>query len=282
MITWWYQLVEYLLPFSWTTYLFMKNALLAILIITPVFALLGTMVINNRLTFFTEVMGHSALTGVAIGVILGLQDPTLPMILTAIFLAFAINLLKDITQTSTDTILGVFLAFMVALGIVILSRNGGFAKYTTYLIGDILSITSSQIISLIIILVLVLLYWYFLGNKLYLSSIHSSLARTRGINIFLIETSFSILLAFVIMISIRLVGVLIINSLLILPAAASRLIARNIHSYTLWAVFISIISGIAGLITSYYWETASGATIVLFSVFFYTLAIMISKRKMIL
>ncbi len=279
MMHWWYQVLEQLLPFSWVSYMFMKNALLAILLITPAFALLGTMVINNRLTFLTEVMGHSALTGIALGVILGIQNPTAPMIGLAIVLAIAINLIKDFTKTPTDTVLGVFLAFMLSLGIVILSRNGGFAKYTNYLIGDILSISSTQIIALLVILLLVFMYWYFLGNKLFLTSVHSSLARTRGINTLLIETSFSILLAIVIMLSIRLVGVLIINSLLILPAAASRLISKNIHTYTRWAVLISMVSGVTGLITSYYWETASGATIVLFTVLFYVVAIIVSSLK---
>lgn len=279
MMHWWYQGLEQFLPFSWVSYVFMKNALLAILLITPAFALLGTMVINNRLTFLTEVMGHSALTGIALGVILGIQNPTLPMIVLAIVLAIAINLIKDFTKTPTDTVLGIFLAFMVSLGIVILSRNGGFAKYTTYLIGDILSISSAQIMALLVILLLVFMYWYFLGNKLFLTSVHGSLARTRGINTLLIETSFSILLAIVIMLSIRLVGVLIINSLLILPAAASRLISKNIHTYTLWAVLISMVSGVAGLITSYYWETASGATIVLFAVLFYVVAIIVSSLE---
>ncbi len=274
----WYRLLD-MLPFSWTHYVFMKNALLAILLVTPSFAILGTMVVNNRMAFFTDVLGHSALTGIAIGVLLGFHDPTLPMIAVAVVLAVSINLLKDTTRASVDTVLGVLFAFIVALGIVILSRQGGFIKYTSYLIGDILAVSPQQIAWFFVIAAVVLAYWYIAGNAMILTSVNSSLARSRRVNTFLIETSFTILLALVVIVSIRLVGILIINSLLILPAAASRNLARNMHSYTLGAVIISILSGIAGLIVSYYWGTASGATIVLFAAACYGISALFGRRR---
>ena len=277
IINLWYRLVD-MLPFVWTHYAFMKNALLAVLLVTPCFALLGTMVVNNRMAFFTDVLGHSALTGIAIGVLLGFHDPTLPMIAIAVVLAVSINLLKDTTRASVDTVLGVLFAFIVALGIVILSRQGGFVKYTSYLIGDILVVSPQQIAWFFIIAVVVLAYWLTAANAMILTSVNTSLARSRRINTFLIETSFTILLALVVIISIRLVGILIINSLLILPAAASRNIARNFHTYTAWAVIISVFSGVAGLIASYYWGTASGATIVIFSAVCYGLSALLGRR----
>jgi zinc transport system permease protein len=260
----WYRLLA-VLPFGWTHYNFMNNALLAVLLVTPAFALLGTMVVTNRMVFFTDVLGHSALTGIAIGVLLGFHDPTLPMIVLAVALAVGINLLKDITGTSMDTVLGVLFAFIVALGIVILSRQGGFVKYTNYLIGDILAVTPGQIAWFFVIAAVVLVYWHIAGNAMVLTSVNPSLARSRRVNAFFIETSFTVLLAIVVIVSIRLVGILIINSLLVLPAAASRNLSRSMLSYTLGAVIISIFSGVTGLIVSYYWGTASGATIVLFA-----------------
>jgi len=273
----WYRLVS-IFPFSWTHYNFMNNALLAVLLVTPLFALLGTMVVNNRMVFFTDVLGHSALTGIAIGVLLGFHDPTLPMIILAVILAVGINLLKNVTRASMDTVLGVIFAFIVALGIVILSRQGGFVKYTSYLIGDILAVTPKQIGWFFLLAVVVLVYWHIAGNAMIITSINSSLARSRRVNTFLIETSFTVLLAIVVIVSIRLVGILIINSLLVLPAASSRNFARNMHSYTLGAVIISIFSGIVGLIVSYYWGTASGATIVLFASGCYGISALLGKR----
>lgn len=273
MIEIWYKLLG-AFGFSWLQYDFMKNALLAVLLITPCFALLGTMVVNNRMAFFTDVLGHSALTGIAVGALLGFFDPTLPMIAVAVVLAVAINLLKNATRGSMDTVLGVFFAFIVALGIVILSRQGGFVKYTGYLIGDILVVSPQQIFRFILLAVVVLAYWYLAGNAMVLTSVNPSLARSRGINTFIVETGFTILLAIVVIVSIRLAGILIINSLLVLPAAASRNLGRNMHSYTVWAIIISVFSGIAGLIASYYWGTASGATIVLFASACYGLSLL--------
>ncbi len=278
MIETWYKLVDLLLPFDWGQYIFMKNALLAILIITPIYAVLGTMVVSNRMAFFTEVLGHSALTGIAIGVVCGIHDPTWPMIAIAVCLAVAINIFKDRTRASTDTVLGVFLAFMVALGITLLSRQGGFVKYTKYLIGDILAVSPGEITWLVVIFVAVLVYWCVASNALMLTSVNSSLARSRRIKVFLVETSFTILLAVVVMMSIRLVGILIINSLLVLPAAASRNFARNTRSYTLWAIIFSMVSGVVGLVASYYWGTASGATIILFSVGCYVISAVFLKH----
>lgn len=266
MIDIWYGLADYLLPHDLARYVFMKNALLAVLLVTPVFGVLGTMVVSNRMAFFTEVLGHSALTGIGIGVLLGISDPTLPMIAIAVALAFLVNLLKDMTHSSMDTVMGVFLAFMVALGITILSRQGGVVKFTTYLIGDILAVTPAQIAWLAVLFIIVFVYWYFAGNALILTSVSGSLARSRMIRTFFVETSFTILLAVVVMVSIRLVGILIINSLLVLPAAAARNAARSISSYTVLSICISVFSGICGLFASYYLGTASGATIVLFSV----------------
>ncbi len=260
----WYNLVN-MLPFEWAHYVFMKNALLAVLLVTPLFALLGTMVVSNRMVFFTDVLGHSALTGIAIGVLLGFQDPVLPMLLLAVLLSVGVNLLKNMTRASMDTVLGVLFAFIVALGIVILSRRGGFAKYTGYLIGDILTVTPAQIGWLLAIAAAVMIYWLAAGNAMIFTSVSPSLARSRKVDTFWVETSFTVLLALVVILSIRLAGILIINSLLVLPAAASRNVSRNMHAYTAWAVVISLFSGISGLIVSFYWGTASGATIVLFA-----------------
>jgi len=260
-------------------YIFIKNALLAVLLVTPVFGVLGTMVVSNRMAFFTEVLGHSALTGIAIGILCGIQDPTLPMIAIAVVLAVLVNILKGMTRASMDTVLGVFLAFMIALGITILSRQGGFVKFTTYLIGDILAVAPRQIAWLTALFVIVFVYWYFAGNALILTSVSGSLARSRRIRTFLIETSFTILLAVVVMVAVRLVGILIINSLLVLPAAAGRNVARSMGSYTALSIAISMLSGIAGLFASFYWGTASGATIVLFAVGCYAISALTGRIR---
>lgn len=268
-----------ILPFDWAHYQFMKNALAAIILIAPLYALIGTIVVNNRMSFFSDVLGHSALTGIAFGVILGIAQPFWAMLTFMIIAAVMINVLKNVTQSSSDTALGVFFAIAVGAGVAILSKGGGFNKFTVYLIGDILTVSSRQIMALGLILFCVVLYWFFFGNNLILMSVNPVLARSRGIHVFLMEISFSVLLAIVVALSIRMTGILIINSLLILPAAAARNIAGNIRGYVFFSIVISLVSGVSGLITSYYAGTAAGATIVLFCAGFYVLSAGVRKYR---
>lgn len=260
-----YQVMDLLLRFDWAGHDFMKNALLGVLLVTPAFGLLGTMVVNNRMAFFADALGHSALTGIAIGVLAGLGQPLWSMILFSILLSFAIMAVKRANTASTDTIIGVFSSSAVALGIVLLSRSGGFAKYSAFLIGDLLSISASDLLLLAITLAAIVVLWFLVFNKLLLVSVNPSLAHSRGIRVGLYDTLFTVVTAVVVTVSIQWVGVLIISSLLVLPAAAARNVAKNIRQYHFYAVVIAVFSGISGLILSYYWDTASGATIVLIS-----------------
>ncbi len=118
-MTFWYSLVDMLLPFEWARPLFMKNALLGVLLVTPLFGLLGTMVVNNRMAFFSDALGHSALTGIALGVLLGIRQPLWSMVFFSILLSVVILIVKNANTASTDTVIGVFSSTAVALGIVL-------------------------------------------------------------------------------------------------------------------------------------------------------------------
>ncbi len=258
-----YSIMDTLLPFEWAGHIFMKNALLGVLLVTPIFGLLGTMVVSNRMAFFSDAIGHSALTGIAIGVLLGFGQPLWSMIVFSVLLSLAIMAVKKANTASTDTIIGVFSSTAIALGVVLLSRSGGFTKYSAFLIGDLLSISATDLAMLCVTFVAVVALWFLLFNKLLVVSVNPSLARSRGIRVNLYETVFAVVTAVVVTVSIQWVGVLIISSLLVLPAAGARNIARNSRQYHFFAVAIALVSGVSGLIASYYWDTASGATIVL-------------------
>ncbi len=258
-----YSLIDTLLPFQWLSPVFMKNAFLAIIVACPLFGMLGTSVVSNRMSFFSDAIGHSALTGIALGVILGIRDVTISMIVFSLLLGFAIISVKIKGKSSSDTIIGVFSSTAVALGIVLLSAGGNFAKYQKYLVGDILSIQPEEILMLVVAALILLSVWVVFYNKMLLVSMHSVFAKSRGIKTFLIEQIFALLTAVIVTVSIRWTGLLVINSLLVLPAAASRLVSRSTGRYTLLAVIFSMASGIAGLALSYQFNTASGATIVL-------------------
>ncbi len=272
-----YHIMEMLLPFSWIEYDFMKNAILAVLIITPLFGILGTMIVNNRMAFFSDALGHSAITGVAIGTIFGITNTNISMLLFAIVFAVFLNKIKRRKTVSTDTVISVFASLSMAIGLVILSRGGDFAKYSALLVGDILSIHVQEILMLFIILILTLVFWLFGFNRLYAISVNESLAKSKNINARVMEDLFSIIIAIIVMSSVKWVGILIINALLILPAAASRNMSSNVREYHLFSIMISVFSGITGLIFSFYLGTATGPTIVIISSILFFLTFFIKE-----
>lgn len=273
-----YKILENILPFTWIEYDFMKNALIAIIIITPLFGILGTIIVNNRLAFFSEALGHSALTGIAIGVIFGIWDTNFSMVIFATAFALFLNKIRRKKTISTDTIISVFSSFSSAIGLVILSRGGNFSKYSSLLVGDILSITNIEIIYLIIVFIVTMTFWCICFNKLHAVSINEALARSKNIRVNLIDNIFVVLIAFIVMFSIKWVGILIINALLILPAASSRNLASNMREYHLFSVLISLFSGILGLILSYYNNIATGPTIVIIASIFFFITLGVSGK----
>lgn len=258
-----YQCIDAILPFSFLQYQFMKNAFLAILIISPLFTLLGAMAVNNKMAFFSDALGHSALTGIAIGVLLGFKDPLLCMLGFGILLSLGISTIKSYGTTSADTIISVFSSCSMAVGIVILSQNGSFAKYSAYLIGDVLTVQPKALLPLLGMLLLTYCVWIRIYNQLLLTSIHGSLASSRGVRTRLLENLFVVLVSIAVMLSVQVIGVLTINALLILPAAAARNVACNIRQYHSIAFCFSLFSGICGLALSFYFDTAAGAAMVL-------------------
>jgi zinc transport system permease protein len=258
-----YKIMETVLPFSFMQFDFMKNALLAVLLLTPLFGMLGTMAVNNKMAFFSDALGHSALTGIAIGVVLGIGNPIVCMVIFGILFGLGIRKVKSSAKASSDTVISVFSSASIAIGIVILSQNGGFAKFSSYLIGDILTVSPSYVKILAVVLIATYIVWYFLFNKLLLTSINPSLSASRGIKNAVVENIFVVLLATVVMLSIKQVGILTINSLLILPAASARNIASNSRQYHISATIIAMVCGVLGLILSFYMNTSAGASMVI-------------------
>lgn len=274
-----YNIMETLLPFTWVQYDFMKNALLAVLLITPLLGMLGTMAVNHNMAFFSDALGHSALTGIALGVILGIDNELISMVAFGILLALIITKVRSAGTASADTVISVFSSAAIALGLVILSVGGGFSKYSSYLIGDILSVTSSEILILAVTLVCVTIIWAFIYNKLTLVSINRELAASRGVRVALIENIFVVLVAVVVMLSIKWVGVLLINSMLILPAACARNFSTNSRQYLFSSVGLSLVAGLGGVISSFYLNTSAGATIVLISAILFFISYIFRKKK---
>lgn len=267
-----------LLPFEFLQYTFMKNAIIAILLVTPIFAILGTMIVNQKMAFFSDSLGHSAICGIAIGTIFGITNTDLSMILFASVFAILLNYVKYKVYYGADTIISVFSSLAIAIGLAILNTTGSFNQYSNILVGDILSINWTEICYLFFTFIAIFIFWYYTFNKLHSISINKSLATSKGIKVKLIDNIFVVLIAIIVMISIRWIGILLINSLLILPAASSRNIAKNMRQYHLFAVLISVFSGITGLIISYYYNIPTGPMIVIFSGGIYFITVLIKGK----
>ena len=175
--------------------------------------------------------------------------------------------------------ISVFSSTSVAAGLLILARGGKFAKYSSLLIGDILAVTPQDLFWLLLALVVTLILWALLYNPLLLTSVDPWLARSRGIRARLVECVFVVMVAVAVMLSIRWVGVMLINALLILPAAAGRNLARSARQHAAWSVGLALLCGLVGLTLSYYWDTSAGASIVLVSALCFAISFAVKKIR---
>ncbi len=278
----WYALVS-LLPFDWAAadgLRFMKDALLAILVVTPLFGLLSTMVVESRMAFFSDALGHSAFTGMAIGALCGLTEPVWAAVVFAVVIALLFTLVRQRTHMASDTAISVFSSAAVALGI-FLSTLGGqsFTKFNTLLIGDILSVAPAEIGLLALLLVLLVLLWLTSFNQMMLSSVHQALADSRGIRVVWKNFLFTAAIAVVVTITMSWVGLLVINALLVLPGAAARNVAKNLPQYHLVSILGGLICGVAGLMLSYRLGTSTGASITLLLALWFFVSLAFRGRR---
>ena len=234
---------------------FMKNALLAVLLLGPLFGLLSTMIVTGKMSFFSDALGHSGFTGIAIGVLCGAVQPIYFAVGLSVLFALLFSFVRSRTSQSADTIIGVFSSTAVALGIFIVTLGGrSFTKFNRYLIGDILSVSPQEIGLLALVLLAVVLLWVFGSNRLVLTAVHPHLASSSW------------------------VGLMVINSLLVLPAAASRNLARNLRQYHLLSVLSALVCGLLGLCAAYWLGCSAGATIALLLAVYFAVSFALRNR----
>ncbi|HGE70548.1 TPA: metal ABC transporter permease [Candidatus Poribacteria bacterium] len=261
-----YNVIGQILPFTWLEPTFMKRALLALLVISPICAMMGVLMVNFRMSFFSDAISHSAFTGIALGVLFNV-NPYLTMILFGAIVGIGITRAKRGTELSIDAVIGVFFSAAVALGIAIVSAKKGLTRnLQSFLYGDILAISDSEILWFIGFFILIVLFMIYSYNKLMLMGINDNVAKVSGIAVQNYEYFFAILLALTITFSIRAIGILLVTAMLIVPASAGRNFARSAIEMFWYSIIISIFSAIVGLALSYYFDSATGATIILIAV----------------
>ena len=275
----WYWLCD-LIPLEMLRCDFMRNALAAVLLMAPLFGILSTMIVTGRMSFFSDALGHSAFTGIAIGCICGAAAPTWVAVIFSLVFALLFSYVRSRSNQAADTLICVFSSTAVALGIFIATLGGGsFTKYNKYLIGDILSVTPAEIGMLGLVLIFVLVFWVLYSNRLTLTAIHPQLASSRGIPVGFSQTVFTAAIAVVVTLSISSVGLLILNSLLVLPGAAARNVAKSLKQYHGFSVIFALFACIIGLVLSYYLGASAGAAISLALAFIFAVTFCFRKVR---
>ena len=246
-------------------------------LVAVLLGLVGTMVVQSKMAFFSDALGHCVFTGVAIGNVLGIQNYRISVVLFAVIFAVLISLLIEKEKSSADTVISVFSSAGLASGIFVLSLNKETSSYSDFFVGDILSISQNEIIGLLVLLLAVLIFWFMMFNKFILSSLNKDLASSKLVNFKFYKMLFTIMLSIVVSIAVRWVGILLINSLLILPAATSRNFAKNIRQYIFFSILFSIFSGVFGFTLSYIFGGASTPLIVILATICYLISHFVSN-----
>lgn len=265
--------------FYWFKFNFVKNAFISVIILSILLGLIGTMVVHNKMSFFSDAIGHCTFTGIAIGTIVGIGSCGVSSVLFSAILSLIISYVIESEKSSSDTIIGVFSAIGLSLGILMLSINGGVSKYSEFFIGDILSIKKSEIWFLFVLLIISLIFWFFLFNNFLVSSLSKDLAISKRIDFMTYKTLFAVLVSVIVSLAIKWVGILIINSLITLPAAAARNLSKGMRKYHFFTIIFSLFSGIIGLMLSLKLKTPAGPTIVMVCALIFIITFAYNHRK---
>lgn len=251
-------------------YGFVINAVLCALVIGPVLGGMGTLVVSKRMAFFSQAIGNAALTGVAIGILLGesYTSPYVSMFSFCILFGLVLNYTRNRTQMSSDTLIGVFLSISLALGASLMLYVS--AKVNTHILeailfGSILTVNDTDINVLLVVSILVTAMGIPLFNKLVLASLNPSLAHVRGTNVQLLEYIFIVMITILTVACVKIIGAVLVEALLLIPAAAARNVNTSLRGFFFWSIVIATFSCLAGVLLPMQWDIPlpSGGAIIL-------------------
>ena len=242
---------------------FMQRALLAGLLTGALGGLLGSVAVLRQLSFFSDALGHSALLGLTLGVILGI-NPTLVLIPFAVLFALLVSRLIERSRLSADALLNIIYSSSLAIAVVALSRMPvPGASLEQLLFGDILAVSWLDLALLAGLLVASVLYLGLTRRRQILLSLDEPLARSRGVAAERDRLLFVVLLALVVALSIKAVGVLLISAFVVMPASAARLLSRSFNAYVLLACGLGAGGAVLGLLASGLFNLPSGPAVVI-------------------
>lgn len=260
-------------------YSFMQNALLAAILSSIICGIIGTIIVEKKLVSMSGGIAHTSFGGIGLGYLLKVP-PILTGMLFAIFASLSLPIIKRKTQANADTVIGVFWATGMALGILFIGLTPGYPPdMTSYLFGDILTVSTLYLVLLSVLgLVLVTMivsmfqFWrVYLFDEAYLKII--------GVKTRFFETVLYILIAVSVVLLIKVVGMILAIALLTIPPAIAKLFTKKLSLLMLTSVIVSMFVSILGLVFSYYFDIPSGATIILLAVLIYVVSYFVYRVK---
>jgi len=241
-------------------YEFVKNALIAGTIISILFGFLSFFVVMKKLSFLTVGISHAAFGGVALGILLG-TNPYTTAILFCIVVGYLISVYGE--KSEYDTVIGILFAFTMALGVIFISLKQDYTfDIMSYLFGSILGITKTDIIALCVLIAVILLLFYLFFKEILFITFDKTVAKASGLPVQLFENAIILVLSFVIVFSIKLIGIILVSAFLIIPSAITMLFFDNYRKVIFWAVILNIFIFWTGFYLSYKFNLPTGATIV--------------------
>jgi zinc transport system permease protein len=256
------------------TYPFIQRALIASVMVGILCPFIGNFVVLRKMSFFSDAIAHAAFAGIAAGLLLGI-DMSISSVAVAVLIALIIAFLSEKTALSHDTVIGIAFSGAIAAGLLIIGMMKGYrADLFTFLFGDILAITGADLFLIFIVGVLTILILLIFFKPFLQITFNRDLARVEGINVRLFEYMLFIIIAVVVTISLKIIGIILVTSLLIVPAAAAKNIASSMKRLFMISCLFGVVSGIVGLVGSVYLDTASGPTIVMVSILIFFLTML--------
>lgn len=258
---------------------FIIRALIAGLFVAALAGPLGSFVVWRRMSYFGDTLAHSALLGIALAIIVDIQLQ-LAIITSCLIFAVILLALQKNKSLSTDTLLGILAHSTLAFGLLILSFSDQVQiNLNAYLFGDLLTIGNTDLVWIIVCTSIIAVVLFYFWNQFLTLTVHEELAKVEGVNVEWLHCLLVILIAMLIAVAMKIIGVLLITSLLIIPPAAARRLAHNPEQMALGASVIGCVSVVCGLLMSYYWDTPAGPSIVASACVFFLLLFLSPGRR---
>jgi zinc transport system permease protein len=258
---------------------FMLHALIAGIGVALVAGPFGTFVVWRRMAYFGDTLAHSALLGVALGFLLQV-DPVVAVMLVCLLVALMLFFLQRQQRLPSDTLLGILSHSTLSLGLVVVAFMEELRiDLLAYLFGDILAVGGNDIWLIYLCALFALALLMLLWRPLLAITLHEDLARVEGVRVDLVQLSFSCLLALVVAIMMKVVGLLLITSLFILPAAAVRRLSRSPEQMALLAALAGVVAVGGGLYGSWQFDTPAGPSIVVAAAMLFALLQLLPARQ---